>query len=133
MDELALLLRRIARVVIAGLFAWGLIAQSVAAATATGGSAHAGVMSAEQAFCAERGDHRPHGPERHLPCSSSCCLSCRSAQLGDLTLHLAFPVASESVSFPAADGLEAEHFLVVEAGPPPGWIGSWSQRAPPRC
>jgi hypothetical protein len=134
MDKPAPWPKGIARALIAGLLAWALVMQGVAAAaSARGGAAFdIGLMSADVERCAADGggDERGHSPSRHVPCSS-CCIPCRSGLLGDLAgLPLALP-SSVSLFFPAADVSRAASVVIVETTSPPGWTSSWSQRAPP--
>ncbi|CAN2536180.1 hypothetical+protein [Methylocapsa aurea] len=133
MDKSAPWAKRGSRFLIAGLLAWALVIQSMAAvASARWNAVDGDVVSADFARCAadsDASDHR-HSPERHISCS--CCIPGRSDPLGGLPdLAAALPDSIE-VSFPIAGARPVDYLLIGNSASPPGWITSWSQRAPPR-
>jgi hypothetical protein len=124
MDKLASWPKEVARALLAGLLAWALILQGAAGA-ASARVLDGAVASADLDRCAAGGDHR-HSPGDEASCA--CCLPCRSAPPGDLA---ALPTESVHVVSRVADVLRADRRPSVPAVAPAGWIGSWSQRAPP--
>lgn len=131
MDTLALLPRRLARGLIAGLLALVLVLQGGAAAGSARGAAFDTSLSSAHEVCADRanGDERGHSHERGFACS--CCIPCRSDQI-DLLAKIAAPSAQSLDFSPSLVGRVVRFVAVVGASSPCGWIGSWSQRAPPR-
>jgi hypothetical protein len=129
MDKLALLRRRVVRGLIAGLFAWALVLQGAALAASAQGAAPAGLSSAHFELCsADKDGHEP-SHQRHQSCS--CCLPSRSSQWLFLAALGPPPLPAQEF-FVAAAGSARPRPSVVARAFPPGWLGSWSQRAPPR-
>ncbi|HEY8262398.1 MAG TPA: hypothetical protein VIG55_14385, partial [Methylosinus sp.] len=123
MDKLAPRPKSVARALIAGLVAWALVMQGLAFAASAriGGDAlHFGTCSAE--------DDGPPRQEPHAACA--CCLPCRSG-LVDGPSPIALAAPSPLPPAPIDEAADARMTRVVVATSPPGWIASWSQRAPP--
>jgi hypothetical protein len=124
MDKLASWPQGVARALLAGLLAWALATQGFTAA-ASARFLDGAVVSADPDRCAAGGDHR-HSPGDAASCA--CCLPCRSDPPGALA---AIPPKSAPVVSLVADAVRADRRPAVAAAAPVGWIGSWSQRAPP--
>jgi hypothetical protein len=129
MDKLASWPRRVARALIAGLLAWALVMQGVAAASPASVSSLDAVVT-DVGHCTDGDSERRQSPGRHISCS--CCIPCRSSQLGDIAWVPAALPSSAALWFPTAAPIHADLFLILETPAPSGWISSWSQRAPPR-
>lgn len=130
MAKLAPRPRSVARVLIAGVLAWALAIQGLAAAAAPHtGFADAGAFSAGVDLCATETDGEKHSPGHHDPCA--CCILCPSCYFGGLAWMPFIP--PKGVDLPQADldGSFRHFVLFTETVRPPGWTSSWSQRAPP--
>jgi hypothetical protein len=124
MEKLAPWTNSVARVVIVGLLAFALAVQGVAA------SARVGLAPVDPGLCAADGG----GPHRHGPAadpSCSCCIPCRSGPTHDLAAVVATATGSAVFPLPIAGARRLRSTFAAVAASPPGWIGSWSQRAPP--
>lgn len=126
MDKLAPRPKSVARALIAGLLAWALAMQGLAfAATAGigGDQLHFGTCAAE-----DDGPRRPAPPAPHAACA--CCLPCRSGLVdGPPPIAIAAPRPVPPAPIDEAAAPRSTRRVVATA--PPGWIASWSQRAPP--
>jgi hypothetical protein len=124
MDKLASWPRIFARALIVGLLAWCL------AAPASAASRGKGLVSANAGLCGADGDGPRHSPDRHALCID--CIACRSGPSDGFSDAPALLSPDTTTSFAASEDDRAESFFAVFlATAPPGWIGSWSQRAPP--
>jgi hypothetical protein len=126
MDKLAPRPKSVARALIAGLLAWALAMQGLAfAATASigGDQLHFGTCAAE-----DDGPSRQAPPAPHAACA--CCLPCRSG-LVDGPSPIAIAAPRPVPPAPIDEAVVPRSTRRVVATAPPGWIASWSQRAPP--
>lgn len=132
MDKFVPWPKGIARALIAGLLAWALTVQGLASVTSTHSSLiGVGLGSGEFEHCAAGGsgdDHR-RSPEDHIPCS--CCMPCRSGQLGDLVEMALLVLQTMRLYFPVTETRRAELLRIIVVLSSSGWTSSWSQRAPP--
>jgi hypothetical protein len=124
MDKLAPRPKSVARALIAGFLAWALVVQGLAFAA----SARVGGDQIHFGLCAAKDDAPPRqAPEPHAACA--CCLPCRSGLVdGPSPIAIAAP---SPLSPAPIDAVVPRSTRVVVATAPPGWIASWSQRAPP--
>jgi hypothetical protein len=129
MDKLPPWLMGIARASIASFLAWALVMQVAAAAPWARGVGDVATISAQTERCATGdGDHRP-AHDRRSPCV--CCVAGRSSLLDELA-GLAQPLSNDAtVPLSTVRIIRAGAERSVVAAAPLGWIGSWSQRAPP--
>ncbi|WP_400770641.1 hypothetical protein [Methylosinus sporium] len=130
MDKLAPWSKGIARVLLAGLLAWTLVMQGAAGAALFRAVA-VSIASGDFDRCAaaDRADEHRHSQGPHVACS--CCIASRSGHLDELTGFLSDLPKDAGLSFPAPEVFLAGALPIVEAASPPGWISSWSSRAPP--
>ena len=124
-----------ARTWLAGCLAWLLALQGLVTAlplpqehpsqTATG---HALTLKGEDCGASHSPD--PAVPCHHLPCA--CCILCLIGH-GEGTLVVFAVLAFIFAAFPFRETATAIAWYLISTGakPPPGWISSWSQRAPP--
>lgn len=129
MDKLSPRLMGFARATIAGFLAWALVMQISAAAPWARGAGDVVVIFAQTERCAGGdGDHRPaHDPRS--PCV--CCVACRSNSLDEPRELARLSSNDATVPLPTVRIMRAVEEGSVVAASPLGWIGSWSQRAPP--
>jgi hypothetical protein len=128
MDKLALWPKGIARVLIAGVLAWALILQGMAA-VASPRSGKFDVVSEGLDRCAGDADGHRHSPGPHLSCS--CCIPCRTFQIDGAARLPSVLSANIVFSTPSPETRLADPSLSAKATSAVGWLSSWSSRAPP--
>lgn len=122
--------RKLARALLAGLFAWVLAIQGLAAAQNLAAVAP-GLSPTDIALCSTDNNGEEHTPDRHAPCT--CCILCPSCHhLGGMAWMPAFPPKGLDFHFPRIAGTLSRRVVASEILLLPGWTSSWSQRAPPR-
>lgn len=119
----------LARTLIAGVLAWVLAIQGLAASQHLGADVSAN-SPVDIALCSTDSSSEQHAPGRHDSCP--CCILCPLCQLGGLAFMPAIEAKGTDLAILHLGGVISHYAIFSESIPPPGWTSAWSQRAPPQ-